>query len=232
MGILNLNRVEIGQVGVKPGTIKMISTDNLATVTAAGYLNEVGNQLTTLNISPSDIVECIYSFNQSTGSGSFTLLTVSISGGVITLSASSWAQTLANGNIFVGNASNLAAAVTMSGDATIINTGELTIANNAVTTAKINAAAVTLAKLATGIAPSHVIKFASQLTTVGGAATEAFTVTGAAATDLAFVQIVNNGTGNVTALEAVVTNNTLTITFSGNPGNDCVFNYQIIRAAT
>jgi hypothetical protein len=39
-------------------------------------------------------------------------------------------QTLANTNIFVGNASNIATAVAMSGDATIANTGALTIASN------------------------------------------------------------------------------------------------------
>jgi hypothetical protein len=39
-------------------------------------------------------------------------------------------QTLANANIFVGNASNIATAVAMTGDATIANTGALTIASN------------------------------------------------------------------------------------------------------
>jgi hypothetical protein len=39
-------------------------------------------------------------------------------------------QTLANTNIFVGNASNIATAVAMTGDATIANTGALTIASN------------------------------------------------------------------------------------------------------
>lgn len=105
------------------------------------------------------------------------------------------------------------------------------LAANAVTTAKILDANVTVAKLATAIQPSHVIKYAGQLTTVGGAAAEAFAVAGAvAATDRAFVQVVNDGTNNRTVLQAVVTNNTLTITFSGDPGNDLVFNYQIIRA--
>ena len=87
-------------------------------------------------------------------------------------------------------------------------------------------------QLASGITPSHIVKFAGKPTTVGGAAAEAFTVTGIAATDLAFVQIVNDGTGNVTVLQAVCTTNTLTVTFSANPGNDTVFNYQILRAAT
>ena len=141
--------------------------------------------------------------------------------------------TLASGNMLVGSAGGVATSVAMSGDATIVASGALTIANDAITTAKILNANVTLAKLAAGITPSHVIKFASQVTTVGGAAAEAFVVTGAVgATDRAFVQVVDDGTANVTVLQAVVTDNTLTVTFSANPGNDCVINYQIIRAAS
>lgn len=163
----------------------------------------------------------LYTFNSSTDS--FVALT-----GNAGLST-----TLSDGNIFVGNALNVATGVALSGDATIANTGALTIANNAITTAKILNANVTLAKLASGIAPSHVIKFAGQVTSVGGAAAEAFTVTGAvAATDRAFVQVVDNGTNNVTVLQAVVTADTLTVTFSADPGNDAVINYQLIRAAS
>ncbi len=141
--------------------------------------------------------------------------------------------TLASGNILVGSAGGVATSVVMSGDATIVASGALTIAANAITTAKILNANVTLAKLAAGITPSAVIKFNSQVTTVGGAAAEAFTVTGAlAASDRAFVQVVDNGTNNVTVLQAVVTNDTLTVTFSADPGNDAIINYQIIRAAS
>jgi hypothetical protein len=109
--------------------------------------------------------------------------------------------------------------------------GTANIQDGAVTTAKILDANVTLAKLAAAIAPSHVIKFGGQLTSVGGAAAEAFTVTGAvAATDRAFVQVVNDGPNNVTVLQAVVTNDTLTVTFSADPGAGAVINYQLIRA--
>lgn len=140
---------------------------------------------------------------------------------------------LTSGQILVGSVGNVPTAVAMSGDATIIASGALTIANDAITTVKILSANVTLAKLAAGITPSHVIKFANQVTTVGGAAAEAFTVTGAvAATDRAFVQVVDNGTNNVTVLQAVVTNDTLTVTFSADPGNDAVINYQLIRVAS
>jgi len=45
--------------------------------------------------------------------------------------------TLPNTQILVGNASGVAAAVAMSGDATIANTGAVTIANDAITEAKV-----------------------------------------------------------------------------------------------
>lgn len=96
----------------------------------------------------------------------------------------------------------------------------------------IAAGSVGLAELATAVAPSHVVKFAGQHTTVGGDAAEAITVTGALATDLAFVQMVDNGTDNRTIVDAVVTSNTLTVTFSGNPGDDAIINYQLIRATS
>jgi hypothetical protein len=52
-------------------------------------------------------------------------------------------QTLANTQIFVGNGSNIATAVAMSGDTIISNTGAVTIANNAVTYAKMQAVSTT-----------------------------------------------------------------------------------------
>ncbi len=61
---------------------------------------------------------------------------------------------LASGRIFVGNASNIATGVAMSGDAAMANTGALTIANSAITNAKVAAAAAIdyskLAALASG----------------------------------------------------------------------------------
>ena len=77
------------------------------------------------------------------------------------------------------------------------------------------------------------IKFMGQYTTLGGAASEAITITGAvAATDRAFVQLVDDGPNNVSVLSAVVTANTLTITYSANPGAGTIVNYQLIRAAS
>ncbi|MFN8371192.1 MAG: hypothetical protein U0T83_11290 [Bacteriovoracaceae bacterium] len=48
------------------------------------------------------------------------------------LTSNSLASSMTSGNIFVGNGSNVATSVTLSGDATIANTGALTIAANSV----------------------------------------------------------------------------------------------------
>jgi hypothetical protein len=61
-------------------------------------------------------------------------------------------KTLNNGQIRIGNGSNVATAVTPSGDVTIDNTGVTAIGSSKVVTAMINANAVTMAKLATSLA--------------------------------------------------------------------------------
>lgn len=220
MSLLSLERISIGEVGVKPGSVKMVTTSNLATITAAGYLNGAGLQ-NQVQLSPSDIVECLYSYNASTDSGSFTWMTVSISNGVITLAETAGALPLTSAHIYVGNASNVAADVAMSGDATMANTGALTIANNA----------VTLAKLAAGITPSHVVKFGGTSNFAGGAATTTITVTGMAATDLPFVQI-QASTSAVSVQKVTPTLNTITVLFSADPGAATVLSYQVLRAAS
>lgn len=60
---------------------------------------------------------------------------------------------LSSGAILVGNASNVAAAVTLTGDVTISNTGVTSIASGAIVNADINAsAAIAVSKLANGTA--------------------------------------------------------------------------------
>lgn len=217
-----------------PNLITMVTDNSAVEITTSGYFTgaAIAAQVELLNNGEFETaVTDLWLIYTSNGVGFYTYN--SSTGGFVALTGNAGlSTTLSSGNVFVGNASNIATGVAMSGDATMANTGALTIANNAITTAKILNANVTLAKLAAGITPSHVIKFANQVTTVGGAAAEAFTVTGAvAATDRAFVQVVDNGTSNVTVLQAVVTTNTLTVTFSGNPGADTIINYQLIRAA-
>lgn len=231
MPIKNIQAGQTGLVGVLPSIAYIDTDDSIATVTTTGYLNhEVANGL---QFSLPCIAAVITRATPSSAPAVGWYQVVHVGSDWSLTLGSNDAIALTNGHILVGNASGIATDVAMSGDATLANTGALTIAANAITTAKILDANVTLAKLAAGITPAAVIKYAAQYTTTGGAAAEAITVTGAlAASDRAFVQMVNDGTNNVTVVSAVVTNNTLTVTFSADPGNDAVINYQIIRAAS
>lgn len=88
--------------------------------------------------------------------GTFEAITYGI-GDWIVAGPSAWSRvangatglSLTDGHIFVGNATNAATDVAVSGDLTLINTGAFTIANGAITDAKVGAAAgIQMSKLA------------------------------------------------------------------------------------
>ncbi len=231
MGIISAVPVQTGLVGVLPSLAYINTNDTIAEVTTTGYLNkEVANGL---QISL-PCIAAVSTKSTPTAAPQVGWYQVSHVGVNWSLTiGSNEVIAIPQNQILVGNASGIGTAVAMSGDATIASSGALTIGTNAITTTKIADANVTLAKLATGITPAAVIKFMNQVTTTGGSPSQAISVTGAvAATDRAFVQMVNDGTNNVTIVNAVVTTNTLTVTFSADPGNDCVINYQLVRAAS
>ena len=69
-------------------------------------------------------------------------------------------------------------------------------------------------------------------TTAGGAAAEAITLPGVAATDIAFVTMIDNGTNNVTFAAdatAVCSSGAVTVTFSGDPSSDTIIALLVIR---
>lgn len=89
MSILQLPTQVPAQVGIFPNLKFMVTTDNIATLTTAGYLN--GVSLQSNPISSTDLLMVIYSFNQQTSAGTFGIFTVSVSTtGVITLAT--WAN--------------------------------------------------------------------------------------------------------------------------------------------
>lgn len=212
------------------------TTDTTATIRASAYFNTAAQVLTNgdlIYVKGSD-GEDLLNVSSVTGATPVTVAnfigTVELEDGSVTNAkvaagaAIDWNKmaALTSANLLVGNGSNVATVVAMSGDIAIDNAGATTIQANA----------VEKSMLAAGITASHMIVFAGQPTTTGGAAAEAFTVTGALATDLAFVQIVNDGTSNVTVLQAVMTADTLTVTFSADPVADTVINYQVVRATS
>lgn len=90
---------------------------------------------------------------------------------------------------------------------------------------------VTLAKLASGIAPARIIVLAGTTGAyAGGGTSNAFTVTGLAATD-AVSSVIRASTNAVSIAKAVPTTNTLTVTFSGDPGASTTVDYIVARAA-
>lgn len=78
MGILQLPTQQPNMVGVFPNQKFMVTTDNLATITTAGYLNQVN--LESNPISTTDILQVLYSFNQQTNVGTYGVFTVTITG--------------------------------------------------------------------------------------------------------------------------------------------------------
>lgn len=139
---------------------------------------------------------------------------------------------LASGSFVLGNGSAVGAAVALSGDITATNAGVTAIGAAKVLTAMIADANVTLAKLASGITPSHVVKFAGKHTTTGGNATETFTVTGLASTDVILATLQAKGGTPRTILTVAPTTDTVTLVFSGDPSTDHVVSYVAWRAAS
>lgn len=77
--------------------------------------------------------------------------------------------------------------------------------------------------------PSHYIFAAGVHTTLGGAAAEAVTVTGAKATDVPIV-IYNTTDDTDSILKVVMAANTMTVTCSANPATAHKFAYMVLRA--
>jgi hypothetical protein len=228
MAILNATSYPPGLVDVIPSVVYLETNDTVATVTTTGYLNKRVQQGFIFQESMMALVSTKTAPNAAVVSVGW--YDVSKSGENWSLIPSSGQMSLADGLILVGNAGGIAAPVAMSGDATIVNTGALTIAANAITTAKILNANVTLAKLAAGITPSHIIKFAGKDVSAGGSATVVITAAGVAATDIVFAQI--QASANAVNVQKVTpTTNTITVLCSADPGAVTI-SYQALRAAT
>ena len=81
-------------VGVLPNSKYMVVGDNLATLTTAGYLNQVS--LESNPVSATDVIQCLYSFNPATQTGTYGVFSVTISNGTITLSPNFLLNSTAN----------------------------------------------------------------------------------------------------------------------------------------
>jgi hypothetical protein len=83
MSVLQLSPVKIGQTGVKPASYKMLSTENLAAVTTAGYIKQgEGGQF----FSNNDLIEVILQYGTPSSSNALLSVSINASTNVITLS--------------------------------------------------------------------------------------------------------------------------------------------------
>jgi len=206
--------------GVEPAIVRMTSTDALATVAAAGYLTDEDANIQLANNGEwqwlaSDMV-AVYA---SDGWGLYTIASdytglnpLTATGGI--------SNVLPSAQVLVGNASNVAAAVAMSGDVAIDNAGATTI----------QAGAVDLSMLAAGVAPSHVVKFAGKVNDGGGSSTIVLPVVGSLATDVAMAQI-EASTDFVSVEKVTPGADTVTVQLSSDPGAATVVSYQVLRAS-
>lgn len=124
--------------------------------------------------------------------------------------------------ILVGDGTDIN-SVAVSGDVTIDNTGAVTIANDA----------VSVEHLDDGILPSHVVKYAGEVTWTGGGATLASTVTGVLTSDIVIASFHTLGSEG-TILQGAYASASDTITFTldaANTSNDAVISYVVLRAA-
>ena len=120
--------------------------DTLATIVAADYFLPVyaslavGDQIYVTGSDGVDIYRVTAVSSTSVTVATFAAVPANsiVNADINTAAAIAFSKlaTLASGNVLVGSAGGVATSVVMSGDATIIASGALTIANNAVTSAK------------------------------------------------------------------------------------------------
>jgi hypothetical protein len=145
-----------------PNIVGIVTTDNLTAITTTDYFSSQSADVELLNNGawqwePEDIVLIYYATAQI---GWFTydattdaFVSLAANGGL--------SNTLPSGDIFVGNASNVATGVAMSGDGTLSNTGVLTIGAGAITGSKIANNAVDYAQIALDVAASATVSLTS-----------------------------------------------------------------------
>ncbi len=194
----------------------MVTTDSLATLTAAGYLNSA-NMDSAVPMSNTDVVMALYNYSTQTTIGTFAIFTVAITSGNITLSA--WADTsnvtlptIANSLVVSTNTTGQLANLT----GTAVNVGSLQMATgSSITLAKVNGTEATNAVTASGSAG---LLTTSSLTTAGaGSYVITWTNTFITSTSVVLLTIAGgtNTTENVT-LKCVPGSGSATLTIYNN----------------
>lgn len=145
MSITALSR----DMGRDPAIVRIVTTDSLATITTAGYWTAQAANIAALNFGAFDwATDDSVLISYSNGEGLFTFDATNLTFIAQPASPGSLSNTLPSGDIFVGSAGNVATGVAMSGDATIIASGALTVGAGAITSSKLAANTIQYARVA------------------------------------------------------------------------------------
>lgn len=196
MGIIQAPQSLTGSSGVKPNFKYMVSTDSLGAITTAGYLNNI--DLAVYPIQASDILQVIYAYNLQSNSGTYGQFSVSITNGIITLvavpaSGLGTAAAKAASNNALANVASVSGA-TVAGHYAVFNDVNGTVSDGGAT-------------LSSGTTAAY----------AGGGTSNAFAATGLTASSKVTANI-STSTNSVSINKLVPGTNTLTVTFSADPG--------------
>lgn len=153
MGITAIKR----EFNLFPNIVGIVTDDDLTDITTTGYFSTQLTEVELLNNGVwqwelEDIVLIYYATAQI---GWFTYDAATDS--FVALADVGLSVTLPSADIFVGNASNVATARALSGDATISNTGVITIGSGAISGSKIASHAVDYAQIALDVAATATV---------------------------------------------------------------------------
>jgi hypothetical protein len=161
--------------GIAPRTCQMVTTDSLATITTAGYMNKNGQVLQGENLSPTDVINVIYNYSAATNSGTFGIFTPSFSSplntSVITLvqwtDAGNVLLPVVSGDVatFSGTTGQIADSNILGTNLVVKNAANTMAAGSSIVLAKVNGTETSNAVTASGIAGAITT---SSLSTAGG----------------------------------------------------------------
>jgi hypothetical protein len=272
MGIIAINVFTTGLTGqsVQPRRCTMVTTDSLATITAAGYLNNQnysGNSLL-----PTDIFDVIYAFNEHTQQGTYGIFQLSFSSstgftlnlwenpgnvllpvvsgdfanfngtsgqikdsGYSPTNAAKTKVVMLNAAPTINHVAIFTAADGTIGDGGVLGTAAAKAASN-------NALSTLASTAGSGFTAGHLVSAADAAGTIqdtgvaasavqlsanitantiswgGGSTSHAFTIAGLTTSSIVIPAIQAQATGTVYIESYTVTANTLTVTFSADPG--------------
>jgi hypothetical protein len=225
MGIVAFTVDKPGQIGniiggVVPRRPAITTTDNLTTITTAGYLNPVV-QIEAQALLPTDVIDVIYSYNAQTNTGTYGVFTVGISNGIITLTQ--WTNPgnvllpVVSGDIavFNGTTGQIKDGNILATNLMVVNAPNTLTAAGSIIANKVNGTEAANAVTASGMAGAITT---SSLTTAGGSSYAiTWTNTFITATSVVLLTLAGgtNTTENIT-LKCVPGAGTATLTIYNN----------------